>query len=248
MLKLHEIETFLRIFRSLNQFNADKEYAWKTVKKTTTKIKQIYTLTQSNSRRMNIPQQIHIRLLRAVKRALLTAKIKLASIKKRTNFVFEFIRETNRYNSMIQNEFRHRFFLSWVLNQVPLFQIELIQFKTTALNSKIKNTKKKFDVNDDNLKKRDFKKQKFHHRKISLFVNDEIATKVKMNKEKHQQILKYDEKFISHNMIRRSKIKKSITNQFDYCSVFSQSSSQREFNRHSARIAARQAISEKDGK
>lgn len=101
ILRSHEIETFLQTFRSLTQFNVDKEHAWKVVKKTTSKIKQIYTLIQSNSRRINILQQIHIRLFRIVKRALLTTKIKLISVKRQTNFVFEFIRETNRYNSMI---------------------------------------------------------------------------------------------------------------------------------------------------
>lgn len=60
-----------------------------------------------------------------------------------------------------------------------------------------------------------------------------------MNEKKHQQILKYDEKFIVHNMIRRSKIKKSIINQFDCCAVLFQSSFQEEFNRRNARIAAR---------
>ena len=217
MLRSHEIETFLWTFKSLNQSSADKKHAWKTVEKTTSKIKQICTLTQSDSRRMNISQQIHIRLLWAVKRALLTAKIRLTSVKRRADFVLEFIRETNRYNSMIQNESCHCLFLSWILNQVSLLQMKLIQFKTTALSSRIKDIKKKFDVSNDSLKKRDLKKQKFHHRKISLFVNDEVATKIKMNEEKHQQILKYDEKFISHNMIRRSKVKKFITSQLDCC-------------------------------
>ena len=243
MLRSHEIETFLQIFRNLNQSNADKKHAWKTVKRTTSKIKQIYTLIQSDSRRMNILWQIHIWLLRAVKRALLAAKIRLISIKRQTDLVLEFIRETNRYNSMIQNESRHRLLLSWILNQVLLLQIELIQFKTTALSSRIKDTKRKFDVNDNNLKKWNLKKQKFHHRKISLFVNDEVATKVKMNEEKHQQILKYDKKFISHNMIRRSKVKKFITSQLDCCLILSQLSFQEEFNRRSARIAACQTIS-----
>ena len=142
MLKSHEIETFLRIFRSLNQFNADKKHAWKAVEKATSKIKQIYTLTQSDSWRMNILQQIHIRLLRAAKRVLLAAKIRLTSVKKRTDLVFEFICETNKYNSMIQNESRLRLFLLWILNQVFLLHIELIQFKTTAFSLRIKNIKK----------------------------------------------------------------------------------------------------------
>ena len=117
---------------------------------------------------------------------------------------------------MIQDDFRHHFFLSWVLDQVFLLKIEFVQFKTTAFNfNKIKNTKKKFDVSDDSLKKRNFKKQKFHRKKISLFTNDQIASKIKMNEKKHQQILKYDEKSIFHNMIRRSKVKKPIRSQFD---------------------------------
>lgn len=66
---------------------------------------------------------------------------------------------------------------------------------------KSKTLKKKFDASDDSLKKRNLKKQKFHHRKISLFANDEIITKIKMSEEKHQQILKYDKKSIYHNMI-----------------------------------------------
>ena len=233
VLRPHETETFLRTFRSLNQSSADKEHAWKAVERAASKAKQIYTLTQSDPRRMNIPQQIHIRLLRAAKRALLAAKIRLTSVKRRADLVLEFIRETNRYNSMIQDESRHRLLLSWVLDQVPLLQTELVQSKTTALSPRIKDTKRKFDASDDSLEKRDLKKQKFHHRKVSLFVNDEVATKVKMDEGKHQQILKYDEKSISHNMIRRSKVKKPITSQLDCCSVLPQSPSQGEFNRRS---------------
>lgn len=88
---------------------------------------------------------------------------------------------------MIQNESRQRFFLSWILNQIPLLEIESIQFKTTAFNfNKIKDIKKKFDVNDDSLKKRNLKKQKFYHWKINLFANDKVAPEIEMNEKKHQ--------------------------------------------------------------
>lgn len=106
--------------------------------------------------------------------------------------------------------------------------------------NEIKNTKRKFDVNDDNLKKRNFKKQKSNHRKIDLLVNDDIITEIKKNEKKHQQILNDDEKFMSHNMIQRLKVKNFFINQFDCFSIFSQSTFHELCNRRNARIAARQ--------
>lgn len=185
-----------------------------------------------------------MRLLQAAKRKLLEAKNMMASVQRRADLVDEFICGINKYQFMIQNESRQRLLLSWILDQVSLLEVESIQFKTTALSpNRIKDIKRKFDVNDDSLEKRDLKKQKFHHRKVSLFANDEVAPEVKMNERKHQQILKYDKKFTSHNMIRRSKVKKFIASQLDCFSVLLQSSSKGECNRRSARIAARQAIS-----
>lgn len=81
---------------------------------------------------------------------------------------------------MIQDESRHRLLLSWVLDQVPLLEIELIQSKATDFSSSgIKGTKRKLDVSNDSLKKQNLKRQKPNHRKIGLLIDNGIATEVK---------------------------------------------------------------------
>lgn len=235
MLRPHETEKSLRTFWSLGQSTADREHAKKAVERATSKVKQIYMLTQSDSRRMSIPQQIRIRLLQAVKHEYLAAKTMLASVNRRADLVIEFIRETKLYNSLIQDASRQRLLLPWVWNQVPLLEVELIQSKAKVFSSSgIKSTKRKLDVCDDSLEKRNFKKQKSNHQKIGLLVDDGIATQAKKNEENHQQILNDDERSMPRNMIRRSKAKKPSIDQFGCFSALSQPT------RRSARIAARQ--------
>lgn len=66
-------------------------------------------------------------------------------------------------------------------------------------SSGIKSTKRKLGVS---LKKQNLKKQKPNYRNIGLLVDDDIATVVKKDKGKHQQILNDGERFMSHNIVR----------------------------------------------
>ena len=240
ILKPHETEKFLRTLKSLRQFQADQDHAWKAVESATLKAKQIYILSQSDSQQMSIPQQIHTLLLQVAKRRYLAAKFMLASAKKRADLIFEFIRETNGYDSKIQNASRHRLLLSLVLDQVPLLKIEMAQSKATVTSTnEIENKKRKFDFGDNSLGKRDLKKQKSGHRNVLRFC-DGIATEVKGDEGKQQQHMDSDEGSAPCNIRLRSKAKENFQKQCGCLLALSQHIFHGSCNRRSARIAARQ--------
>ena len=61
----------------------------------------------------------------------------MSSVQRRADLLGEFVRGTNKYQSMIQDESRQRLLLSWILDQVPLLEVESIQSKTTSANLEI---------------------------------------------------------------------------------------------------------------
>ena len=96
--------------------------AWKRAQENA---EQVYAATQLDSNRLSIPKPERCRRLLAASRDLRTADARVSSTRRRNNLIREYLEETCSIRRAKEAAARHRILLPWILEQIPLIEVEL---------------------------------------------------------------------------------------------------------------------------
>ncbi|XP_044719102.1 uncharacterized protein HRG_07667 [Hirsutella rhossiliensis] len=166
VLRPHETEESVRTLASAMKAQAEDDRAKKAVQQAMSEAKKVYTLTQQDPKRLDIPKAKRISMMKAATVKLNAAKARRESVKRRNDRVTAFVRATFDYVGAKKDAARHSILLPWVLEQVPLIETEVIQSEThKASPSGNRRTKRSFTSEEDHARKRRCKRQKLEHQK-----------------------------------------------------------------------------------
>ncbi len=142
VLKAEETEEVLRDTDAAYQRASERERAEKALQSAISAVSSAErALSKSNRSRLSI-QELRRRLLVA-QFALKMAKNSYDSIKRRNAFITEFMQRTRDYRIAKRDAERHSVLLRWILQQVPLIELELNQPSVARENSEQRDSTKK---------------------------------------------------------------------------------------------------------
>lgn len=239
VLRQHETQEFLVTLESAIECGAEVDNAWEVVKRAQQKAEQVYISTQLDSNRLNISKADRSRMLKGATSELLTAKDRLASIKKRSDLIEEFVRGTSHIVRAKKDAARHRILIPWILQQVHVIEIESIQSKAIDHGpDRIKKTKRKLDsCDDDRSWQRDLKKRKLSQSSSSPRLGTDTTVPAKNERIRTQGSNK-DGQRPSQDESRRLQVGPSPT--LHLSQTLATREARLKAPRRSARIAARQ--------
>ena len=161
VLRPGETRESVRSSSSLNRQQNEQDRAFKAVQRAAAQGRQVYTSTQIDPSRVNIPQEERIRRINEALREYIRAQDRLDSIKRRNDCIGEFVGDTVHLKLAKRDAARHRTLIPWILEQVPLVEAELNHTNSIGTGSVgIKRSKRRLDSDDDTPQQRVRKKQK----------------------------------------------------------------------------------------
>ncbi|KND93133.1 hypothetical protein TOPH_02412 [Tolypocladium ophioglossoides CBS 100239] len=137
------------------------DYTEAAVQRAESEAKRTYLLTQDDPQRLRIPKEKRISMLRAGSAKLLAAKGQFEQVRSRNHQITTFIRGTFDYGGAKRDAARHRILVQWVLEQVPLIEVEMAQPKAKKADSDhTKRMKRRLTTDAESLGRRKPKRPK----------------------------------------------------------------------------------------
>ncbi|KAK0368126.1 hypothetical protein CLIM01_14519 [Colletotrichum limetticola] len=149
VLKPHETREFVRTDASGMEREKEKDQARKAYERAESEAKQIYVLTQEDPKRLRIPKQKRISMMKYGTEKLLAARRRLEQARSESFLIVQFVRATSGYAGAKRDAARHRNLVQWVLEQVPLIEAETNPFTTNQSESDGRRTKRKLAIDEE---------------------------------------------------------------------------------------------------
>ncbi|CAM1501499.1 Fc.00g034830.m01.CDS01 [Cosmosporella sp. VM-42] len=162
-----ETQESVRTDASSMQLEREIQRAVKAVESANSEAERIYTLTQEDSQRLQIPESKRISMRQDATAALKRAREQLQEIKRGADLILAYIRGTFDYETAKKDIARQGLLLPWVLEQLPLIEAETIQSGVgEAQHDRTQSKKRSLDSDKDHPTERTPKRQKFEPRKL----------------------------------------------------------------------------------